>query len=128
MNKEKITCEQAIKLIADYKDMLGLPVSNLDFKRYVKSIITKVEISSNKKTAEQILLEIRDYGNQPEAFNQEGVKPQWKDSKWLPYNLYQRYIKGCSHIDSDTFFLGFSCGVFFAALFVAFLDALYIHI
>lgn len=43
--------------------------------------------------AEIALAKILNYQNEEEAFNQPGVLPTDKERKWLPYNLYQRFVK-----------------------------------
>ncbi|MDV6347502.1 hypothetical protein R2083_08235 [Nitrosomonas sp. Is35] len=47
--------------------------------------------------AEKALAKILNYQNEEEAFNQPGVLPEWKERKWLPYNLYQRFVKNVAN-------------------------------
>lgn len=43
--------------------------------------------------AEIVLAKILNYQNEPEAFDHPDVKPQWRELKWLPYDVYQKFVK-----------------------------------
>lgn len=38
-----ISPEQAVMVIRDYRDLLGLPVTNFEYKAFVKGVIDRVE-------------------------------------------------------------------------------------
>ncbi|ALQ51882.1 hypothetical protein [Nitrosomonas ureae] len=42
---------------------------------------------------EIVLAKILNYQNEPEAFDHPDVYPEWREHKWLPYDIYQRFVK-----------------------------------
>ncbi len=49
-------------------------------------------MESDNKRAENALIKIRNYKNEPDAFNQKGVKDEWKEQKFLPFSLYKSFV------------------------------------